>query len=43
MLESRQWIHEPLAKILRTNYLEIDRLPKDPRLLQESLEIMLEL
>lgn len=41
-LESQKMIHEGLAKILKAHRLEIERLPKDPKLLQESLEIMLE-
>ncbi len=41
-LESQNMLHEGLAKIMKINRLEIERLPRDPKLLQESLEIMLE-
>lgn len=41
-LESQDLIHRGLAKILKVHRLEVERLPRDPKLLQESLEIMLE-
>ncbi len=41
-LEKREMIHQGLASILKEHRLEVDRLPRDPQLLQESLEIMLE-
>jgi hypothetical protein len=42
-LEKREMIHAGLASILKGHRLEVDRLPRDPELLQESLEIMLEI
>ncbi len=41
-LEKREMIHQGLAQILKMHRLEVERLPRDPKLLQESLEIMLE-
>jgi hypothetical protein len=41
-LERQQIIHPGLARILKAHRLEVERLPRDPKLLQESLEIMLE-
>lgn len=43
VLEKEMLILPKLAQLLKTQKLEADRLPKDPRLLQESLEIMLEI
>lgn len=42
-LEAEKLVLPQLAQLLRTQKLEADRLPKDPRLLQESLEIMLQI
>lgn len=41
-LEAQGMIHSGLAKVMKANHLEAERLPRDPKLLQESLEIMLE-
>ncbi len=41
-LEEQKMIHLGLGKILKMNRLEVDRLPRDPKLLQETLEFMLE-
>jgi hypothetical protein len=41
-LEERKMIHTGLVKILKIHRLEVDRLPRDPKLLQETLEFMLE-
>lgn len=41
-LEAQNMIHRGLVKILKVHRLEVDRLPKDPKLLQETLEFMLE-
>jgi len=41
-LEEQNMLHPGLATILKAHRLEVERLPKDPKLLQESLEIILE-
>ncbi len=41
-LQDQNMIHSGLAQILKDHRLQVERLPKDPKLLQESLEIMLE-
>jgi hypothetical protein len=41
-LQAQNMIHSGLAQILKDHRLHVERLPKDPKLLQESLEIMLE-
>lgn len=41
-LESQNMIHPGLAKIMKIHRLEVERLPRDPQLLQETLEFMLE-
>jgi hypothetical protein len=41
-LESQAMIHPGLAKLMKAHRIEIERLPRDPKLFQETLEIMLE-
>lgn len=41
-LESQNMIHQGLAQILKFHRLEVDRLPRDSKLLHDALEIMLE-
>jgi hypothetical protein len=41
-LESQGMLHAGLAKIMKIHRLDVERLPRDPKLLQEALEIMLE-
>ncbi|MEZ0392479.1 MAG: hypothetical protein ACAH59_09700 [Pseudobdellovibrionaceae bacterium] len=41
-LQAQGMLHPGLAKIMKVHRLEVERLPRDPKLMQETLEIMLE-
>lgn len=41
-LEHQEMVSSSLGKILKAHRLEVERLPRDPKLLEETLEFMLE-